>query len=215
MGKVRVNAFSISADGYGAGLDQGLEHPLGRGGDAFHEWIIETRHFKTMYGNGDGGNDGIDNDFSKRAMAGIGAWVMGRNMFGPVRGAWPDHYWKGWWGDNPPYHCLVFVLTHHARPPQEMAGGTVFHFVTEGPEAALAMARDAAGDQDVRIGGGVATVRHYLETRALDELHVAIAPVLLGQGEALFHGLDLPALGYRVAEQASGEKALHLVIERG
>lgn len=215
MSKVRVNGFSISADGYGAGVEQSLENPLGKGGEDFHAWMVESRHFKSMYGKEGGGSEGIDNDFTVRAMAGLGAWVMGRNMFGPVRGPWPDHEWKGWWGDNPPYHCPVFVLTHHPRPPLEMEGGTVFHFVTGGPEAALELARAAAGDQDVRIGGGVATVRHYLETRAIDEMHLAIAPALLGKGEALLAGIDLPALGYRVAEQASGERALHLVIARG
>lgn len=215
MSKVRVNGFSISADGYGAGVEQSLENPLGKGGEGFHDWMVESRHFKSMYGKEGGGSEGVDNDFTVRSMAGLGAWVMGRNMFGPVRGEWPDHEWKGWWGDTPPYHCPVFVLTHHARPPLEMDGGTVFHFVTEGPEVALERARAAAGDKDIRIGGGVATVRHYLETRAIDEMHVAIAPVLLGQGEALLAGIDLPALGYRVAEQALGERALHLVIARG
>lgn len=215
MGKVRVNAFSISADGYGAGPEQSLEQPLGKGGEAFHEWVVETRHFKGMYGNAEGGSEGVDNAFAERAMAGLGAWVMGRNMFGPVRGEWPDHEWKGWWGHNPPYHCPVYVLTHHARPPLEMEGGTVFHFVTDGPDRALELARAAAGDRDIRIGGGVSTVRHYLKTRAIDEMHLAIAPVLLGSGEALLEGIDLPALGYRVAEQAPGEQALHLVIARG
>ena len=216
MGKVRVNGFSISADGYGAGPNQSLEHPLGEfgGGEGFHDWMVETRHFKSMYGDEDGAL-GVDNDFTVRSMAGIGAWVMGRNMFGPARGPWPDHEWKGWWGDNPPYHCPVFVLTHHARPPLEMDGGTVFHFVTDGPDAALARAREAAGDQDVRIGGGVATLRHCLKARAIDEMHLAVAPVLLGKGEALLAGIDLPALGYRVIEQAPGERALHLVIARG
>lgn len=214
MSKVRVNGFSITADGYGAGPDQSLENPLGKGAN-FHEWLVDSRFFKTMYGDGSGGAEGIDNDFAARSMAGLGAWVMGRNMFGPVRGPWPDHQWKGWWGDNPPYHCPVFVLTHHARPPLEMAGGTVFHFVTEGPDVALERAREAAGDQDIRIGGGVATVRHYLKARAIDKMHVAVAPTLLGKGEALFEGIDLPALGYRVAESVAGEQALHLVLTRG
>ncbi|MCW4461970.1 dihydrofolate reductase family protein [Sphingomonas sp. BT-65] len=214
MSKIRVNGFSISADGYGAGAEQSLADPLGKGGEDIHPWMVETRHFKAMYGK-EGGAEGVDNDYTVRAMANLGAWVMGRNMFGPVRGEWPDHEWKGWWGDNPPYHCPVFVLTHHARPPLEMDGGTVFHFVTEGPEAALELARAAAGDRDVRIGGGVSTVRHYLKTRAIDEMHLAIAPALLGKGEALLEGIDLPALGYRVAEQAVGERALHLVIARG
>lgn len=213
MSKVRVNAFSISADGYGAGPDQSLEAPLGKGGEGFHDWVVETRQFQSMYGK-EGGSEGIDHGYAVRAMAGLGAWVMGRNMFGPVRGPWPDHEWKGWWGDNPPYHCPVFVLTHHARPPLEMDGGTVFHFVTDGPEKALELARAAAGDKDIRVGGGVSTVRHYLRTGVIDAMHLAIAPVLLGCGEALFAGLDLPALGYRVVEQTPGERALHLVLAR-
>lgn len=214
MGKVRVNAFSISADGYGAGPEQSLEHPMGVGVEGLHTWMIETAYFAEMFGR-EGGSTGVDNQFAERSMARLGAWVMGRNMFGPVRGEWPDHEWKGWWGDNPPYHCPVYVLTHYARPPLEMEGGTVFHFVTEGPDKALELARVAAGDKDIRIGGGVSTVRHYLKTRAIDEMHLAIAPVLLGSGEALLEGIDLPALGYRVAEQVPGEQALHLVIARG
>lgn len=214
MSKVRVNGFSISADGYGAGPEQSLENPLGKGAN-FHEWLVGSRFFKTMYGDGSGGAEGVDNDFAARSMAGLGAWVMGRNMFGPVRGPWPDGEWKGWWGDNPPYHCPVYVLTHHARPPLEMDGGTVFHFITDGPDKALELARAAAGEQDIRIGGGVATVRHYLKARAIDEMHVAIAPALLGSGEALFEGIDLPAFGYRVTERVPGEQALHLVVTRG
>jgi len=213
MGKIRVNGFSISADGYGAGPEQSLEHPLGKDAN-FHEWLVGSRYFKTMYGQ-DGGNEGVDNAFAERSMAGLGAWVMGRNMFGPMRGPWPDDEWKGWWGDNPPYHCPVYVLTHHARPPLEMEGGTVFHFITEGPHKALELARAAAGDKDVRIGGGVSTVRHYLKAGAIDEMHLAIAPTLLGRGEALFEGIDLPALGYRVSGQEAGEHALHLTLTRG
>lgn len=213
MSKVRVNGFSISADGYGAGPEQSLEHPLGKGA-SFHNWLTGSRCFKMMTGQ-DGGNEGVDNGFAERSMAGLGAWVMGRNMFGPVRGPWPDGDWKGWWGDNPPYHCPVYVLTHHARAPLEMDGGTVFHFVTEGPDKALALARAAAGEQDIRIGGGVSTVRHYLKTGAIDTMHVAVAPTLMGKGEALFEGIDLPALGYRVTEHAPGEQALHMVLARG
>jgi dihydrofolate reductase len=213
MSKVRVNGFSISADGYGAGPEQSLEHPLGKDAN-FHNWLTGSRFFKTMTGQ-DGGEEGIDNGFAERSMAGLGAWVMGRNMFGPVRGPWPDGEWKGWWGDNPPYHCPVYVLTHHARPPLEMDGGTVFHFVTEGPDKALELARRAAGERDIRIGGGVSTVRHYLKTGGIDTMHVAIAPTLLGKGEALLEGIDLPALGYRVTEQAPGEQALHMVLTRG
>ena len=214
MSKVRVNAFSISADGYGAGTDQSVEDPLGRRGEELHEWVFGTRTFRKMYGN-EGGSDGVDEGYAARGMAGLGAWIMGRNMFGPVRGEWPDHDWKGWWGDNPPYHCPVFVLTHHARPPLEMAGGTVFHFVTDGIDSALEQARAAAGERDIRIGGGVATVREYLAARAIDELHIPVAPVLLGKGEALFAGLDLDALGYRIAKQEAGENAVHLTIVRG
>ena len=214
MSKVRVNAFSISVDGYGAGTDQSVADPLGRRGEELHEWVFGTRTFRKMYGN-EGGSDGVDEGYAARAMAGLGAWIMGRNMFGPVRGEWPDHDWKGWWGDTPPYHCPVFVLTHHERPPLEMAGGTVFHFVTDGIESALAQARAAAGERDIRIGGGVETVREYLAARAIDELHIPVAPVLLGKGEALFAGLDLDALGYRVAKQEAGEKAVHLTIVRG
>jgi dihydrofolate reductase len=209
-----VNAFSISVDGYGAGTDQSVADPLGRRGEELHEWVFGTRTFRKMYGN-EGGSDGVDEGYAARAMAGLGAWIMGRNMFGPVRGEWPDHDWKGWWGDTPPYHCPVFVLTHYERPPLEMAGGTVFHFVTDGIESALAQARAAAGERDIRIGGGVDTVREYLAARAIDELHIPVAPVLLGKGEALFAGLDLDALGYRVAKQEAGENAVHLTIVRG
>jgi dihydrofolate reductase len=166
-----------------------------------------------MFGE-EGGSDGVDESYASRSMAGLGAWIMGRNMFGPVRGEWPDDSWKGWWGDNPPYHVPVFVLTHHARAPIEMDGGTVFHFVTDGIHSALAQARAAAGDRDIRVGGGVATIREYLAARAIDTLHLAVAPVLLGQGEALFAGLDLHALGYRVAEHVAGEGAVHLTIDR-
>ncbi|MDP5279770.1 dihydrofolate reductase family protein [Sphingomonas sp. DG1-23] len=213
MTTVRVSAFSISTDGFGAGVEQGLDNPLGRRGEELHHWAFGTRTFRGMFGE-EGGSDGVDESYAARSMAGLGAWIMGRNMFGPVRGAWPDDSWKGWWGDNPPYHVPVFVLTHHARPPIEMEGGTVFHFVTDGIESALAQARAAAGERDIRIGGGVATIREYLAAQLLDTLHLAVAPVLLGQGEALFHGLDLNALGYHVAEQVAGENAVHLTIAR-
>jgi dihydrofolate reductase len=213
MAKLRVSGFSISIDGYGAGPDQSLEHPLGRGAEQLHPWLTQSRTFAAIYGR-EGGSTGVDDDFAARSMEGIGAWIMGRNMFGPVRGEWPDHEWKGWWGDNPPYHCPVFVLTHHARPPLEMAGGTVFHFVTGGPDEALARAREAAGDSDIRIGGGAATIRQYLVSGAIDVMHLAISPVLLGRGEALFAGIDLPALGYEVAERTQGEHAMHVIIAR-
>ncbi|RHW18571.1 dihydrofolate reductase [Sphingomonas gilva] len=213
MSRVRVNAFSISIDGYAAGPDQSLDHPLGRGGESLHEWFVPTRGFKRAYGE-EGGSTGIDDDFGAPSMENLGAWIMGRNMFGPVRGAWPDFEWKGWWGEEPPYHCPVFVLTHHARPPLEMAGGTVFHFVTGGMHEALDRAREAAGDRDIRIGGGAATVRQYLEAGLIDELHLAIAPLLLGRGEALFAGLDLPALGYAVSRHVAGERAIHVILDR-
>jgi dihydrofolate reductase len=213
MTRVRVNAYSISVDGFGAGPDQDLAHPTGVGGDDLHQWLVATKTFLGMIGE-EGGSSGVDEAYAARSMAGLGAWIMGRNMFGPIRGEWPDEEWRGWWGDTPPYHCPVFVLTHYARAPIEMNGGTVFHFVTGGAEEALRLAREAAGDRDIRIGGGAATIREYLTMRAIDEAHLAISPVVLGKGEALFAGLDLPALGYNVSEQASGEKATHLVLTR-
>jgi len=213
MTKVRVAAFGVSLDGYGAGPDQSLENPLGRRGAELHEWFYPTRTFQRMYGK-DEGTTGIDEEFAARSMAGLGAWIMGRNMFGPVRGPWPDDSWKGWWGDEPPYHVPVFVLTHHARPPLEMKGGTVFHFVTDGIEAALERARAAAGERDVRIGGGAATIRQYLAAGLIDQLHLAVAPILLGHGEPLFEGLDLPALGYSVAEHAPSDQATHVLLTR-
>jgi dihydrofolate reductase len=213
MSKTRVNCFSISLDGYGAGPDQSLSNPLGAGGEGLHGWLLGTRTFRRMFGK-DGGSTGVDEDFAARGMAGLGAWILGRNMFGPIRGAWPDDRWKGWWGDNPPYHVPVFVLTHHPRAPIEMAGGTTFHFVTEGIEVALRRARDAAGDQDVRVGGGVATIQEFLRARLLDEVHFAVSPVLLGAGEALFAGIDLPRLGYRCTEHVPGAAATHVVLAR-
>ena len=213
MGKVRVNAFSISIDGFGAGPDQSIEQPLGRGGEALHEWFVPTRGFKRVYGEEDG-TTGVDNDFGANSMDNLGAWIMGRNMFGPVRGNWPDFAWKGWWGDEPPYHCPVFVLTHHARPPLDMAGGTVFHFVTGGIHEAMDRARAAAGDKDIRIGGGATTIRQYLEADLIDEMHLAVSPVLLGRGEPLFAGIDLPAKGFTVTKRAAGENALHLILRK-
>jgi len=213
MAKVRVGAYSISVDGFAAGPDQDLENPLGVRGKELHQWAFATRTFRTMFGQ-EGGSTGVDESYAARSMTGMGAWIMGRNMFGPIRGDWPDDEWKGWWGDTPPYHCPVFVLTHYARPPIEMKGGTVFHFVTDGPEAAMAAAKHAAGERDIRIGGGAATVRQYLVAGAIDEVHLAVSPVLLGRGEPLFAGLDLPALGYAVTEQARGENATHIVLTR-
>jgi dihydrofolate reductase len=213
MSKVRVNAFSISIDGYGAGQAQSLGNPLGVGGEDLHGWAWNTRTFQRMVGN-EGGATGIDDDFAARGMENLGAWILGRNMFGPIRGPWPDEAWKGWWGDNPPYHVPVFVLTHHARPSIPMAGGTTFHFVTEGIEAALQKAKAAADGKDVRIGGGVSVLRQYLRARLIDEMHVAIAPVLLGAGESLFADLDLRALGYKCTQHAGTDKASHVVLTR-
>jgi dihydrofolate reductase len=217
IGKLKVLAFSVSLDGCGAGPRQSLEHPMGHGGMALHGWVLKTRTFQRMHGSDPaGGSTGVDDDFAARSFDGIGAWILGRNMFGPVRGPWPDEAWRGWWGDEPPYHCPVFVLTHHARDPIEMCGGTVFHFVTGGIHEALDLARAAAAatGQDVRLGGGVATLRQYLQAGLVDEMHLAVSPVLLGAGEALFAGLDLPALGYRVVRQVAGEGATHVLIER-
>ncbi|NYZ62191.1 dihydrofolate reductase family protein [Luteimonas deserti] len=214
MGEVRVDSFTISIDGFAAGPGQSLDDPLGAGGTALHEWFRPTRTFqRRVLGNQDG-ESGVDDDFAARGFDGIGAWILGRHMFTPSRGAWPDDGWRGWWGDEPPYHCDVFVLSHHARAPLVMAGGTTFHFVTDGPEAALALARDAAGGADVRIGGGAATIRQYLQAGLIDRLHLAVAPVLLGRGESLLAGFDLPALGYRVARSAPGARAMHVLIER-
>jgi dihydrofolate reductase len=213
MPKLRVHAFSISLDGYGAGPDQDRKEPLGKGGEALHEWIIPTRTFQRLSGK-DQGTTGVDDEFTARGFDNIGAWILGRNMFGPIRGPWPDESWKGWWGKNPPYHGPVFVLTNHPRPPQEMEGGTVFHFVTDGIEAALARAREAAGDRDIRLGGGASTIRQYLNARLIDQLHFAISPVLLGSGESLLAGIDLLRLGYDVTEHVPTEKATHVVLSR-
>jgi dihydrofolate reductase len=213
MSKIRVAAFSISLDGYGAGPAQSLEAPLGQDGERLHQWFVPTRAFQEMLG-GEDGTTGVDDDFGAESMANLGAWIMGRNMFGPIRGDWPDAEWKGWWGDNPPYHVPVFVLTHHERPSITMAGGTVFHFVTDGFEAALDRARDAAGDRDIRIGGGVATIRQYLKAGLIDEMHLAVTPVLLGGGESLFAGIDLPRLGYQVSRYTGGDGAAHMIVSR-
>jgi dihydrofolate reductase len=213
MARVRIHDFSMSIDGYGAGPNQSTKDPLGVGGESLHEWFVHTRTFKRAHG-GEGGSTGVDDDVAARGASGIGAWIMGRNMFGPVRGPWPDQNWHGWWGENPPYHVPVLVLTHHPRPPLAMNGGTVFHFVTDGIEAALERARSAAGGMDVRIGGGAATIRQYLRARLVDEMHVAVAPILLGSGESLLADLDLAALGYRCTEHMASDKATHYVIAR-
>lgn len=214
MPRVIVNSFSISVDGFGAGPDQDLDNPLGVGGMRLHEWAFATRSFNAMHGAGQGESGTVDDGYVARGMANVGAWILGRNMFGPVRGAWPDDTWRGWWGDDPPYHCPVFVLTHHPRESIQMAGGTTFHFVTDGVDAALERGRAAAGDREVRIGGGVSTLRAYLQARAIEEMHIAVSPVLLGRGESLFLGLDLPALGYQVASSEQGERATHLMFRR-
>jgi dihydrofolate reductase len=214
MSKLRVESFTISLDGFGAGPDQELANPLGVGGGALHSWAISTRTFQSKLFGSAGGQGGIDDDFAARGFSNMGAWILGRNMFGPVRGPWPDERWRGWWGDNPVYHVPVFVLTHHARPPLVMEGGTTFHFVTEGIEAALARAREAAQGKDVRLGGGVNVIQQYLRQRLVDEMHIAISPVLLGAGERLFEGVDLRALGYACTQHVATPLATHVVISR-
>ena len=211
---VRVAAFAVSLDGYAAGPRQSRENPLGERGLELMSWFFPTHTFRSMHGDG-GGERGVDDGMAAAAMADNGAWILGRNMFGPVRGAWPDESWKGWWGDTPPYRVPVFVLTHHARRPLEMAGGTTFHFVTDGIASALRQAKAAAGAKNVRIGGGPATVRQYLQSGAIDELHLALSPVVLGEGEPLFAGLDLPRLGFTVAKTVRGENATHVVLTKG
>ncbi len=213
MSKLRVACFAVSVDGYGAGPDQCLENPLGRGGEQLHEWFFPTQTFQAMLGGGEG-SLGLDNDYARRGMENLGAWILGRNMFGPVRGPWPDEQWKGWWGPNPPYHTPVFVLTHHACAPLVMEGGTVFHFVTGGIEEALRLARQAANGKDVRVGGGVATIRQYLRAGLIDEIHLAQSPILLGAGEPLFEGIDLPKLGYKLVRHESSAAATHLIIAK-
>src|SRR5262245_26913460 len=204
MPRLRVESFSISADGFGAGPQQSVENPLGVGGTSLHKWALSTRTFRKMFGQ-DGGSGGVDDDFAARGFDGIGSWIMGRNMFGPIRGPWPNDDWKGWWGDTPPYHTQVFVLTNHRRDPIAMNGGTTFHFITEGIHKALELAFAAAGGRDVRVGGGAATIRQYLRTGLIDEMHVAIAPVLLGTGERLFEGIDMVSLGYQCVRHAGTE----------
>jgi dihydrofolate reductase len=214
MSKVRVACFAVSLDGYGAGPRQALEHPLGVGGEGLHQWFFPTKTFQSVVLGKDEGTTGLDDDYARRGMENLGAWILGRNMFAPSRGPWADDGWKGWWGDNPPYHVPVFVLTHHPRKSIEMAGGTTFHFVTGGIDEALMMAKDAAGSKDVRIGGGTATVRQYLQAGLVDEMHLVFSPVLLGSGEHLLSGLDLPALGFRVVEHAMSKAAMHVRLER-
>lgn len=214
MSRLRVHCFSLSLNGYGAGPHQDLEHPLGIGGETLHGWMRPTYTFQSTVMGNDDGERGVDDDLTARGFAQVGAWILGRNMFGPVRGAWPDHTWKGWWGDNPPYHTPVFVLTHHARPPLALQGGTTFHFVTDGIHAALQRATEAAGGLDVRLGGGVSTIRQYLQAALIDEMHLAISPVLLGSGESLCNGLDLVALGYECSQHVCTARAMHGTVAR-
>ena len=213
MSKLRVHNFTISIDGFGAGPHQTRETPLGVGGEELHAWMIATRTFKQLY-NAPGGTTGTDDRYTARGFENLGAWILGRNMFGPVRGAWPDASWRGWWGEEPPYHCDVFVLTHHPRESFTMKGGTTFHFVTTGIEDALARAKAAANGKDIRLGGGVATIQQYLRAGLVDEMHFAIAPRLLGSGEALFAGINLLELGYTVAEHTATDAATHIVLRR-
>ena len=210
---LRVSSFSVSLDGYGAGPNQSLEHPLGVGGLELHQWFFPTRTFQRMHGEGDGAT-GVDDEFAAKGFQNVGAWILGRNMFGPIRGPWPDDAWKGWWGANPPYHVPTFVLTHHARPSITMEGGTTFHFVTDGIHAALERATAAANGKDVRVGGGVATIQQYLRAGLVDEMHLAIAPVILGSGELLLAGLNLRAMGYSCREFVPGTNATHVVLAR-
>lgn len=209
MSKLRVHSFSISLDGYSAGHNQDLDNPAGVGGLALFGWQLATRTFHQMQGK-EGGTTGIDDDFVARGFEGIGAWIVGRNMFGPVRGPWPDDNWKGWWGDTPPYHVPVFVLTNYPRASFTMNGGTTFHFVTDGIHAALERAVEAANGQDVRLGGGASTMRQFLGESLVDEMHLAISPVLLGSGERVFEGIDLPRLGYECTGHVPTPNATHV-----
>lgn len=215
MTRIRIAGFGVSLDGFSAGTDQALDNPLGTRGAELFDWYFHTQTFAAMHGKGEGGGDtGIDNDYAQRGMAGFGAFILGRNMFGPIRGEWPDEEWQGWWGPNPPYHTPTFVLTHHARKSIEMEGGTTFHFVTDGIEAALEAARWAAGSKDIKIGGGVSAARQYIQAGYVDEIHLAVAPVVLGQGEKLFDGIDLRALGYRTTEHVASDRATHIVLSK-
>jgi dihydrofolate reductase len=213
MPKLRVHSFTISLDGYGAGPNQSVDHPLGVGGVALHDWAFATRTFRQIHG-GEGGAMGIDDEFAARGFINIGAWIMGRNMFGPIRGSWPDDSWKGWWGDNPPFHAPVFVLTHHPRATITMDGGTSFHFITDGIRAAWKRAAEAADGKDVLLGGGVSTIQQYLRVGLVDEMHLAISPILLGSGEHLLTGIDIPKLGYRCTEHVPTTNVTHVVLTK-
>lgn len=213
MSKVKITNFTISLDGFGAGPNQTMKEPLGAGGEELHTWMFPTKRFRAMGGHTDG-TEGVDNDMVEKAFENFGAWIMGRNMFGPIRGEWTDDEWKGWWGENPPYHVPVFVLTHHERKPVEMKGGTTFHFVTTGIKSALEEAKKAANEKDIRIGGGVSTIRQFLQAGYVDEIHLAISPLFLGSGEHLFSGIDMQALGYKNVERIEGEQATHITIKK-
>lgn len=213
MSKVKVAAFSVSLDGFGAGTNQDIDHPLGIRGEELHPWMATTKMFHTMIGK-EGGTEGVDHDIAERSMQNNGAWIMGRNMFGPVRGPWPDNKWRGWWGEQPPYHVPVFVLTHHAREPLTMEGGTTFYFITDGIDAALEAAKKAANGKDIRISGGASTVRQFLQAGYIDELQITFSPVFLGAGENLFEGIDLPALGFNQIQKIDGEKAMHVIVTK-
>jgi dihydrofolate reductase len=214
MARPIVHGFSISIDGYGAGPDQSLDNPLGVGGEELHDWLVQTRAWRELHGE-EGGETGSDNSAAQGGFEHMGAWILGRNMFGPLRGPWPDEDWHGWWGEEPPYRVPTFVLTHHERPPLAMKGGTEFIFVTGGIEDALERAVAAAGEKHVRLGGGVATIRQYLQAGLVDELHLTISPILLGSGEHLLQGIDLPALGYECVEHSPGQRAVgHVTLAR-
>ena len=219
MSKLKVLCYAVSIDGYGAGPNQSMDSPMGIGGMSLHEWVLPTKTFRVMHsemlgGGADGGTTGVDDDFAARGFENIGAWIMGRNMFGPMRGPWEDHSWKGWWGDNPPYHTPVYVLTHHARPSVEMEGGTTFHFVSDGIEAALKLAKAGARGKDIRLGGGANTIRQYLRSKLVDEMHIAVSPTVLGSGENLWRDINLPELGYECVEYVPTEKAAHVFFKR-
>ncbi len=213
MQKLRVASFSVSVDGFGAGPNQSLENPLGVGGEELHQWFFPTKTFQqNVLGNSDG-TSGVDNEFAEKGFENIGAWILGRNMFSPYRGL-PNVNWKGWWGENPPYHVPVFILTNHKRESIEMEGGTTFHFVTDGINSALERAFDSANGKDVRLGGGVSTIRQYLKAQLVDELHLVVSPVILGSGENLYLNLDLKSLGYKCIENIPSDKAMHVIIKK-
>ena len=213
MSKIKVKCFSISLDGYGAGPFQSLENPLGLRGTEVHTWMFPTKTFGKMIGRNDG-TEGVDNDLVEKSFENIGAWIMGRNMFGPIRGNWTDDEWKGWWGEEPPYHVPVFVLTHYERKSVKMKGGTVFHFVTDGIVSAVEKAKEAAAGKDIRIGGGVSTIRQFLQAGYIDEMHFALSPIFLGSGENLFSGIDVPNLGFNKIQTINGEGATHFILTK-